>query len=61
MDLATADKDLGWRWAMELLERGLLVNPNEKFYISIAHSDADVDRTLAIGDEAFAAIARAQR
>jgi glutamate-1-semialdehyde 2,1-aminomutase len=56
MDLTTADKDLGYRWAIELLKRGLVVNPNEKFYISIAHSDADIDRTLAIVDDAFAAL-----
>ena len=56
MDLTTADKDLGWRWAMELLKRGLLVNPNEKFYISIAHTDADVGHTLGVVDEAFAAL-----
>ena len=56
MDLATADKDLGYRWALELLKRGLLVNPNEKFYLSIAHSDADIERTLGIADEAFAAL-----
>ena len=59
-DLMTADKDLGHRWALELLKRGLLVNPNEKFYISIAHTDADVDRTLEIVDDAFAAL-RASR
>jgi glutamate-1-semialdehyde 2,1-aminomutase len=59
MDLATADKKLGLAWALELIKRGLLVNPNEKFYISIAHTDADVDRSLAIADEAFAAV-RAQ-
>ncbi len=56
IDLTTADKDLGWRWALELMKRGLLVNPNEKFYISIRHTDADVDQTLAIVDEAFAAL-----
>jgi glutamate-1-semialdehyde 2,1-aminomutase len=56
MDLTTADKDLGWRWALELLKRGLVVNPNEKFYISIAHTDADIDRTLGIADDAFAAL-----
>jgi len=60
MDLTTADKDLGYRWAIELMKRGLVVNPNEKFYISIAHSDADVDRTLGIVDEAFGAL-RASR
>ena len=56
MDLTTADKDLGWRWAMELLARGLLVNPNEKFYVSIAHTDADIDHTLQVVDDAFAAM-----
>jgi glutamate-1-semialdehyde 2,1-aminomutase len=58
MDLTTSNRDLGLRWALELIERGLLVNPNEKFYISIAHTDADVDRTLAVADEAFAALKR---
>jgi glutamate-1-semialdehyde 2,1-aminomutase len=58
MDLTTADKDLGWRWAIELMKRGLLVNPNEKFYISTAHTDADVDQTLDIVDAAFAALAQ---
>jgi glutamate-1-semialdehyde 2,1-aminomutase len=53
MDLTTADKALGLRWALELLKRGLLVNPNEKFYISIAHSNADVDETLSIVEDAF--------
>jgi glutamate-1-semialdehyde 2,1-aminomutase len=61
MDLTTADKDLGWRFAMALLARGILVNPNEKFYISIAHTDADVDRTLELADDAFAALARGSR
>ena len=56
MDLTTANKDLGLHWALELLKRGLLVNPNEKFYISIMHTDADVEQTLAIVDEAFVAL-----
>ena len=56
MDLTTHDKDLGWRWANELMKRGLLVNPNEKFYISLAHTDADVTHTLGVVDEAFAAL-----
>ncbi len=58
MDVSTADKDLGLRWALELIRRGILVNPNEKFYISLAHTEADVDRTLAIVDEAFVALSR---
>jgi glutamate-1-semialdehyde 2,1-aminomutase len=56
-DLLTADKDLGLRWAIELIERGILVNPNEKFYISTQHTDADVDRTLEAVEAAFKQLA----
>jgi glutamate-1-semialdehyde 2,1-aminomutase len=55
-DLLTADKDLGLRWSLELIRRGILVNPNEKFYISTQHTDADVDRTLEAVEAAFAAL-----
>jgi len=57
-DLLTADKEIGFRWAIELLRRGLLVNPNEKFYLSVAHTDADVDRTLQVVEDAFKAISK---
>ncbi len=57
-DLLTADTDLNLRWSIELLKRGILVNPNEKFYLSLAHTDADVDRTLEACDAAFAAVKR---
>ncbi|HUE76160.1 MAG TPA: aminotransferase class III-fold pyridoxal phosphate-dependent enzyme, partial [Chloroflexota bacterium] len=56
MDLQEHDRDLGLRWAVECIKRGLLLNPNEKFYLSIVHSDADVDRTIDICDAAFAAL-----
>jgi glutamate-1-semialdehyde 2,1-aminomutase len=55
-DLLTADKELGLRWSLELIKRGILVNPNEKFYISTQHTDADVDRTLEAVEAAFAAL-----
>ena len=58
MDLQAHDRALGLKWGMELLRRGLLANPNEKFYISVAHTDEDVDRTLEICDASFAAVAR---
>ena len=60
MDLTNADKALGLKWALELIKRGVLVNPNEKIYLSIAHSDADLERTLGIVDQAFAALKRAR-
>jgi glutamate-1-semialdehyde 2,1-aminomutase len=56
IELQAHDRALGQRWGVECLKRGLLVNPNEKFYISIAHTDTDVDRTLEICDIAFARI-----
>lgn len=56
MDLQAHDRALGRRWGVECIKRGLLVNPNEKFYLSIAHTDADVDRTLQVCDEALAAV-----
>ena len=59
-DLLAADKDLGLRWAIELLKRGILVNPNEKFYISLAHTDEDVDRTLEAVEAAFAGLKGSQ-
>jgi len=52
-DLIPADKKLGLQWAVGLLRRGILVNPNEKFYISVAHSDKDVDRTLEAAEASF--------
>ncbi len=58
VDLIPADKKLGLEWAVGLLRRGILVNPNEKFYISVAHSDADVDRTLEAAEESFKAMKR---
>jgi len=57
-DLLTSDTQVNLRWSIELLKRGILVNPNEKFYLSLAHTDADVDRTLEACDQAFAAIKR---
>lgn len=54
--MTAADKDLGHRWACKMIRRGILVNPNEKIYISIRHSDAEPDRTLGAVDEAFAAL-----
>ncbi len=57
MDLQAHDTVMGRRWAIECIKRGLLMIPNEKIYISIAHTDEDVDRTLQICDDAFRACA----
>jgi glutamate-1-semialdehyde 2,1-aminomutase len=55
-DLLASDKELGLRWSIELMKRGILVNPNEKFYVSVAHTSEDIDRTLEAVEEAFAAL-----
>ncbi|MER3399037.1 MAG: aspartate aminotransferase family protein [Chloroflexota bacterium] len=38
----------------ELLRAGILVNLSAKFYISLAHTEADLDRTLEAFDQALA-------
>ena len=37
----------------EVFARGVLLHPRHLWFISHAHSDADIDRTLAVADEAM--------
>jgi len=53
----TADRDQIKRFNQELVRRGVVKAVN-KIYISLAHSDADVDETIAIFDEVLAVLAR---
>ena len=55
VDLLDNDREMGTQFAIECVKRGILIVPNEKFYISIAHSEDDVDRTLEIVDDALEA------
>ena len=55
-DTLGADSTLAYRFAMELLHRGIYHAPNTKFYISTTHTDADVDQTLVAVAEALRAI-----
>jgi glutamate-1-semialdehyde 2,1-aminomutase len=55
-DTLGADSTLAYRFAMELLHRGIYHAPNTKFYISTAHTDADVDQTLVAIEEALRAM-----
>jgi glutamate-1-semialdehyde 2,1-aminomutase len=52
----TADRDRLTRFNRELLQRGVVKAVN-KVYVSLAHTDRDVDDTLGIFDQALAAIA----
>ena len=44
------------RRVADSLERGLFVNPGEKFYVSLAHSTEDVERTLDVFEAALDAV-----
>jgi glutamate-1-semialdehyde 2,1-aminomutase len=52
-DTLATDRPRRIAFGVELLRRGLLVNPGEKFYISLAHTDEDMDRALEICREAL--------
>ena len=51
-----ADNEMRKRFNSELLARGILKGDN-KFYVSLAHTDEDVAKTLDAFDGALAAVA----
>ena len=55
-DLRAADGRQAARFAHELLRRGLFVLPHTKLYLSLAHTDADVDFTLDAMEDALRAM-----
>lgn len=56
-DFAHADGKRATRLGHELIRQGVFVIPGAKMYLSLAHSDADIARTLAAFDAALAALA----
>jgi len=52
---AASDPVLRSRMDAEMIARGVLVNLPAKFYVSTAHSEADVDATIAAFGESLAA------
>jgi glutamate-1-semialdehyde 2,1-aminomutase len=50
-EMASGDKALLKATEIGLLRRGVLANLAAKFYLSLAHDDADLDRTLDVLDE----------
>jgi glutamate-1-semialdehyde 2,1-aminomutase len=55
-DLLHADRAKAVRFGHELIRRGVYCTPGGKLYLSLAHSDADVDCTVAIAREALAVL-----
>jgi len=46
-----ADKAKAYTFGIELIKRGFFVSPFEKIYLSVVHSDADIDRLLEASRE----------
>lgn len=46
-----ADKHKAFVFGVELIKRGLFVSPYEKIYLSLAHTDDDIDRLLEAAED----------
>lgn len=55
-DLATVDKKRMVHWAQQMIDRGFLLTPGGKMYVSLVHTDEDIERTIDAAREAFAAV-----
>lgn len=45
-----------FRWSVELLRRGVLVHPWHNWFLSAAHTEADIDLALQATERAFALV-----
>jgi glutamate-1-semialdehyde 2,1-aminomutase len=52
-----ADFAKGTLFCAEALARGAYLHPRHNMFLSLAHTDADIDAALAATDAAFAAVA----
>ncbi len=52
------DFDIAFHFAAAAVERGLLLHPWHNWFVSVAHTEADIYQAMAVTDEAFAAVAR---
>ena len=55
-DLATANKKAMLQWSREMLDRGFLFAPAGKMYISLAHTDEDIEQTISAAYDAYRAL-----
>jgi glutamate-1-semialdehyde 2,1-aminomutase len=55
-DAKTADPEKFGKWHRMMLERGVYLAPSmyEAGFVSLAHTDEDIERTIAIADEVLA-------
>jgi glutamate-1-semialdehyde 2,1-aminomutase len=52
-DLLRADKGQAIRFGHELIRRGIYCTPGGKLYLSLAHTESDIERTCAIAADAL--------
>ena len=52
-DLLHADKKKATQLGHEMIRRGVYCTPGGKLYLSLAHSDEDIDRVVAVAGEAL--------
>jgi glutamate-1-semialdehyde 2,1-aminomutase len=52
------DFRVGYAWVTEALKRGVYLNPYHNMFLSSAHSEVDIARSLEATNEAFAAVRR---
>ena len=55
-DLLQADRGRAVRFGHELIRRGVYCTPGGKLYLSLAHTEAELEHTLAIAAEALHAL-----
>lgn len=57
-DAAKSDTEKFARWHRAMLERGVYLAPSqfEAGFMSLAHTDEDIDRTIAAAKEVFATL-----
>lgn len=55
-DSRAADPALAWQFGLELLQRGLFHTPGAKFYVSTAHGEQELARTLEAVEGALRAV-----
>jgi len=53
-----ADGARGARFVQEALRRGVYLHPKHNMFLSLAHTEADIDAALLVTDEAFKTVAR---
>lgn len=51
-----ADREKSRQFGLECIRRGVTTTPGEKFYVSLVHSDDDIEATIAVFAQAFDAL-----